>query len=241
MNHKKEDHQRPITVLLVDDHPVFRQGLRQILSMDDSLEVVGEVAAGDEALSRIAELTPDVVLLDVNLPKINGIQVASRLRGEGHKPAVIMLTAYNDRDQAIHAIRAGAAGYCSKDIEADKLVQIIHDVAKGLYFVENHSYDKTGIEEWVKNGIASLTGPYIEDPNEHFVPLSPREMEILRHVTLGNSNQEIAYQLKISHQTVKNHMTSILRKLDVQDRTQAAVYAIAHGWVRVDDALGEDK
>ncbi|HLA43769.1 MAG TPA: response regulator transcription factor, partial [Aggregatilineales bacterium] len=86
--------------------------------------------------------------------------------------------------------------------------------------------------------IAELTGPYVDEDGDYFMPLSPREMEILRYVTLGNSNQEIAYSLGISHQTVKNHMTSILRKLDVQDRTQAAVYAIAHGWVRVDDALG---
>jgi DNA-binding NarL/FixJ family response regulator len=237
MNQPKEKH--PITILLVDDHPVFRQGLRQLLALEADLQVLGEVSAGDEALSRIAELKPDVVILDVNIPKINGIQVAARSRAAAHSPAIIMITAYNDRDQAIHAIRAGAASYCSKDIEVDKLVQIIHNVAKGLFCVEGQVYDKAGIEDWITNGIASLTGPYVEDPNEHFVPLSPREMEILRHVTLGSSNQEIAYQLKISHQTVKNHMTSILRKLDVQDRTQAAVYAIAHGWVSVNDALGE--
>lgn len=229
----------PITVLLVDDHPVWRQGLRQILGLSSDIQVVGEVAAGDEALKRIAELRPQVVLLDVNLPQINGIQVTTQLKSDANRPAIIMLTAHDDREQAIHAIRAGAAGYCSKDIEPERLLEVIRQVAAGQYYVNETLYDHTGIEEWVQSGIAALAGHYVDDADEHFVPLSPREMEILRFVTLGHSNQEIAYHLKISHQTVKNHMTSILRKLDVQDRTQAAVYAIAHGWVRIDDALGE--
>ena len=229
---------KKITVLLVDDHPVWREGLRMIISLQDDIDVVGEVSAGDEALRSVAELKPDVVLLDVNLPQINGIQVTSRLKSSQDKPHIIMLTAYDDMEQALHAIRAGASGYCTKDIEPSLLIDIIRKVERGLYWVQNTVYDEAGIKQWVKSGIAELTGPYVDEDGDYFMPLSPREMEILRYVTLGNSNQEIAYSLGISHQTVKNHMTSILRKLDVQDRTQAAVYAIAHGWVRVDDALG---
>jgi DNA-binding NarL/FixJ family response regulator len=207
-----------ITVLLVDDHPVWREGLRQILTIQPDIEVIGEVAAGDEALRSIAELKPQVVLLDVNIPKINGIQVTSRLKSGKNTPGIIMLTAYDDREQTLHAIR---------------------QVSIGNYVVDSRTYDEQGIREWVSTGVENMSSPYVDEAGEHFVPLSPREMEILSYVTHGSSNQEIAYSLGISHQTVKNHMTSILRKLDVQDRTQAAVYAIAHGWVRVSDALGD--
>lgn len=208
-----------------------------VFRLDETIEVIGEVSAGDDALRSIAELQPDVVLLDVNIPKINGIQVVSQLKPNRKSPSVIMLTAYDDREQSLHAIRAGAAAYCSKDIEPSRLTEIIKNVAKGQYVVNGEAFSKDGITSWVNDGIEALTNPSVAS-NDHFVPLSPREMQILRHVTLGNSNLEIAYQLGISHQTVKNHMTSILRKLDVQDRTQAAVYAIAHGWVRVDETLG---
>jgi DNA-binding NarL/FixJ family response regulator len=227
-----------ITVLLVDDHPVWREGLRKIISLEQDIEVIGEVADGHQALSSIASLKPDVVLLDVNLPKVNGFQVVSGVKSQDSSPFIIILTGYDDREQALHAIRAGASGYCSKDIEPGQLVEIIRQVNQGNYVIQATLYDETGIQEWIQSGVETLSRPYMDEAGEQFMPLSPREMEILRHVTLGKSNQEIAFMLKISHQTVKNHMTSILRKLDVQDRTQAAVYAIAHGWVRVNDALG---
>lgn len=227
-----------ITVLLVDDHPLWREGLRQVLNLEIDIEVIGEVADGDQAIQRITELKPDVVLLDVNLPKVNGFQVVSGLKSQQDTPAIIILTAYDDREQALLALRAGAVGYCSKDIEPEQLVEIIRQVDQGYYVIQTMIYDESGIQEWVKSGLDALSRPYMGESGEQFMPLSPREMEILRYVTLGNSNQEIAFMLGISHQTVKNHMTSILRKLDVQDRTQAAVYAIAHGWVRVNDALG---
>jgi len=231
-----------ISVLLVDDHQIWREGLRLIINSYGDIEVIGEVDAGDEALRCVVELKPDVVLLDVNIPRINGIQVTSRLsKGSHAMPRIIMLTAYDDREQALHAIRAGAAGYCSKDIEANELMEIIRQVARNMYFVQNKLYDEEGIREWVNKGITELSNPYVDDGDEPFMPLSPREMEILNLVTMGSSNQEVAYALGISHQTVKNHMTAILRKLGVQDRTQAAVYAIVHGWVRVTDTLGDNE
>jgi DNA-binding NarL/FixJ family response regulator len=174
--------------------------------------------------------------LEVNIPKIHGIQVTTRLKSQANPPAIIVLTGHDDVEQAIHAIRAGAMGYCSKDVEPDSLMEGIRQVIQGQYFVRGTLYDKAGVEDWVKKGIASLGPHYVADGQEHFMPLTRREMQILRSVTHGRSNQEIAYHLHISHQTVKNHMTSILRKLDVQDRTQAAVYALAHGWVRLDEA-----
>jgi DNA-binding NarL/FixJ family response regulator len=129
-------------------------------------------------------------------------------------------------------MRSGGAAYCPKDIEPEDLVEIVRMAARGFYVVGSRVFDEEGLKNWLDAGVEAATGPYMVDPGEHFVPLSPREMEILQYVTQGRSNKEIAQLLGISHQTVKNHMTSILKKLDVRDRTQAAVYALRRGWVR---------
>jgi DNA-binding NarL/FixJ family response regulator len=130
-------------------------------------------------------------------------------------------------------MRSGAAAYCSKDITPDELIQVIRDVANGQHVVNGERMDERQLEEWIQSSVAAMSGPYIVDADEHFIPLSHREMEILQFVTDGLSNKEIAVKLNISQQTVKNHMTSILKKLHVEDRTQAAVNAIRRGWVRL--------
>lgn len=226
---------RNITLVLVDDHPVFRQGLRDIFAAEDDIRVVAEGASGEQGLELVYNLQPDVLVLDINLPGINGLQVTSRLKAEHAGTAVVLLTAYDDREQVLHAMRSGAAAYCPKDIEPEVLVDIVRTVARGLFVVGGRTFDEHGLKAWLNAGVEAATGPYMVDPNEHFVPLSPREMEILRYVTQGRSNKEIAQSLGISHQTVKNHMTSILKKLDVRDRTQAAVYALQRGWVRAQE------
>jgi DNA-binding NarL/FixJ family response regulator len=132
-------------------------------------------------------------------------------------------------------MRAGASAYCPKEIEPDKLIEIIRQVNLGRYVVNGQVMGQDAVDEWIDKGVREIAGPYYSDLDNTFSPLSPREMEILQHVTRGLSNKEIANILKISHQTVKNHMTSILRKLAVEDRTQAAVFALRRGWVRVDD------
>ncbi len=224
-----------IGIVIVDDHPLFREGVRNVLAAEEDLLVVAEGTSGDQALDLVREHKPRVALVDVNLPNLNGIQVTRQIVAERINTAVVLLTAYDDVEQVMHAFRAGAAAYCSKDIQAGKLVDVIRHAARGFYIVGDQVFDAAGVESWLSQGMEALRRPHLNGEAEAFAPLSPREMEILQFVTRGLSNKEIASRLGISHQTVKNHMTAILHKLDVEDRTQAAVYALRHGWVRLQD------
>lgn len=226
---------RKLNVLIVDDHPMFRDGLQRALELEDDLEVVGTCDDGERALTVARTLRPDVVLLDINLPGMNGLQVSRQLKSERPALAIVVLTAYHDSQQVLHAMRAGASAYCVKDITPDRLVEIIHDASRGYYTVGDLRMDGDALQHWINENVEAIAGGYGADAGEHFIPLSPREMEILEFVTHGLSNKEIATRLRISQQTVKNHMTSILKKLNVQDRTQAAVTALRHGWVRLQD------
>lgn len=227
---------KTINVLIVDDHPLFRDGLQRALDMEEDIVVVGHCADGEEVLGSTRHLQPDVILLDINLPSMNGIQVTRQLKAERAGGAVVLLTAHHDVAQIFHAMRAGASAYCAKTISPTKLVDIIRDVASGLFIIDEERLDERALEAWISTHIEAMSGPYMIDPDEHFIPLSPREMEILQFVTHGLSNKEIATRLGISQQTVKNHMTSILKKLNVEDRTQAAVTALRYGWVRLEDS-----
>ncbi len=241
MNIREERHKqrRSIAVLIVDDHPLFRDGLSKAVELEDDIRVVGQCADGEEALRESQRLQPDVVLLDINLPGLNGLQVTRQIKAENAQIAVVVVTAYHDSQQVIHAMRTGASAYCSKDIIPDELIAIIRDVAAGFYVVGDERLSERDFKSWISATVEAATGPYAIDPEDHFVPLSPREMEILQFVVKGLSNKEIAKVLRISHQTVKNHMTSILKKLNVQDRTQAAVTALRYGWVRIQDTDSE--
>ena len=226
---------QPITVMLVDDHPVFRQGLRRVLESEDDLDVTAEVADGLEALRVAQELAPNVILLDINLPGMNGLQVARSLKDTVMDTNIIMLTAYHDDQQVFHAIRAGASAYFPKDVSPRRLIEAIRLVHQGSYVVEDRVLEKPQVGQWLLAQFEKVEGADTESPGALLVPLSPREMEILQHIARGKSNKEIAYELGISRQTVKNHMTSILRKLAVNDRTQAAIYALRRGWIRLQD------
>jgi len=223
-----------IKVLIVDDHPLFRQGLKDLLDTDPIMNVIGEAADGEVAIETVYDSKPDVILMDINLPTINGLQVTRKIKTQFADVKVIMITGYDDAEQVFHAFRVGASAYCPKDVTPEALTNIIQAVVAGKYAVGEKimSYDE--LLSWIEQKIGRFSGPLAGDNDELFVPLSPREMEILEHVTKGLSNKEIAYKLGISHQTVKNHMTAILRKLRVDDRTQAAVYALRHGWVRLE-------
>ncbi len=221
-----------IAVLIVDDHPLFRQGLRDVLSAEDDLEVIGEAEDGERALAKVKALKPDVVIMDVNIPSLNGIQATKRLKSDWTDVAVIILTAYDDDEQIYHAVRAGASAYYPKDVAPDTLIEAIRLVNRGKYVIDQELLDAEEVEAWLEEAIDRFG---VVRGDVQLSPLSPREMEILHTITRGLSNKEIAYTLGISHQTVKNHITSILRKLDVEDRTQAAVFALKRGWVRLQD------
>ena len=224
-----------ITVLIVDDHQIFRHGLRDSMSLDDSIQVVGEASNGEMALQMARELSPRVVLTDVNLPGLNGLQLVQRIRKEAPGVRTVVLTAYDDDEQLYHAIRSGAHAYFSKDVSPSRIVEVVHQVSLGQYVVGDAVMSEDEIAPWLLRASERFAITSGDELQEAFVPLSPREMEIIRYITRGLSNKMIAHRLGISHQTVKNHMTSILRKLDVEDRTQAAIYAIRHGWVHLQD------
>jgi DNA-binding NarL/FixJ family response regulator len=223
-----------ITVMIVDDHPLVLQGLQRVLENEPDVAVVGAAKNGEDALDMAQELMPDVVLLDINLPTINGMQVTRLLKEDLPNVAVIMLTAYHDESQVMHAVRAGASAYYPKDVTVDELLDAIRQVSQGLYVIEENVLGKPELAEWITERFEEI-GAFWEGAEDMFMPLTDREMEILGLITRGMSNKQVALELGISHQTVKNHMTSILRKLAVNDRTQAAVYALRKGWIRLED------
>lgn len=229
-----------IPVLIVDDHPLFLQGLRRVLEQQEDIDVVGAATDGEEALELARRLTPDVVLLDINLPSMNGLQVARQLKAELPSIAVILLTAYHDENQVLHAVRAGASAYYPKDVTPDALIDAIRQVSQGFYVIEEHILSKPELATWITERFAEL-GSMWEGAEEMWMPLSDREMDILHSIARGLSNKQVALELGISHQTVKNHMTSILRKLAVNDRTQAAIYALRKGWIRLQDTVTEEE
>jgi DNA-binding NarL/FixJ family response regulator len=223
---------KKIRLLIVDDHPLFRQGVADTLALESDLQVIGQASDGEEALQALREIRPDVAVIDVNLPGLNGQQVTQQVAAEKLETRVILLTAYHDAEQQVHAIQVGAAAYCTKDVEPERLVEVIRLVANGLYVVGERELEQDEMEVWLLSQADSAPRPY-SDLQEPFEPLSVREMEVLGCITRGLSNKEIASALGISHQTVKNHVTAILRKLGVEDRTQAALYALRKGWVRL--------
>ena len=225
---------KKISVMIVDDHPLFRQGLRRVIEAEDDMEVIIEVGDGEEALRLAQKMVPDVIMMDVNIPKVNGLQVTRSLKGNLPNIGVIILTAYHDDEQIFHAIKAGAGAYYPKDVTPRKLVEAIRQVSQGNYVIEDNVLAKSQVASWLLKQFEQMA-TFGASPDELFIPLSPREMEILQLIAQGYSNKEIAHELGISRQTVKNHMTSILRKLSVNDRTQAALYALQRGWIRLQD------
>jgi DNA-binding NarL/FixJ family response regulator len=225
---------KDITLLIVDDHPLFRQGVADALALEQGFRVVGQAADGKHALELIRDLDPDIAVLDVNLPEMNGQQITHQVNQEKLRTRILLLTGYDDVEQAIHAAHAGAAAYCAKDIQPQGLVSVIREVANGKYVIGGNVFNRRELDEWLEGQMEGARRSYSE-PGSPFHPLSDREMEVLSCVVRGMSNKEIAGLLGISHQTVKNHVTSILRKFGVEDRTQAVVYALKRGWVKLQD------
>lgn len=224
----------PINILIVDDHPLFRSGIRWSLEQHPQFVIVGEASDGSEALRLADELSPDVILVDLSLPGMNGLEVARALKRRQPQAGVIILTMHQDDEQLFNAIRAGASAYCTKDIEPEQLIDTIVRVARGEYLINEMVLSRPFVASRVLDQFRELSR-LDRTASGFFSPLTPREIEILDCVARGYSNKEIAQVLNISDQTVKNHITSILRKLQVNDRTQAVIYALRHGWIKLED------
>jgi DNA-binding NarL/FixJ family response regulator len=225
---------KEITLVVVDDHPLFRQGVVDALSLEPGFRVVGQAASGADAIAMIRSLRPTVAIVDINLPGMNGQQVTHQVVQEKLPTRVMLLTAYDDHEQIIHSAWSGAAAYCSKELDPSRLVSAVKEVVSGRFVIEERVYSPSEFERWLEDEMEKARHLYSE-PGSPFHPLSDREMEVLSCVVRGMSNKEIANSLGISHQTVKNHVTSILRKFGVEDRTQAVVYALKRGWVKLYD------
>jgi DNA-binding NarL/FixJ family response regulator len=208
---------RAIRVLIVDDQALFREGLRTLLSVQADIDVVGEAGDGIEAIQECARLKPAVVLMDMLMPRLDGVETTRRLHTEQPECRVIILTTFDDDDYVFDGLRAGALGYLLKDAPSEKLLEAIRAAARGESFLQPSVAAKV---------VAEFSRLAHHPPDVELVePLSEREREVLRLLSSGASNREIAEALVIAHGTVKNHVTSILGKLGVRDRTQAAIKA----------------
>jgi DNA-binding NarL/FixJ family response regulator len=219
-------------ILLVDDHALFRVGMRQTLQHESDFDVVGEAEDGREAFTMAVELNPDIILLDLSLPAPGGIETTHRIKREVPSVGIVALAVAEDEDQLFEAIKAGAAAFLLKDIGPDDLVTIIRRVRAGEYLINDKVFSRPTVASRVLKEFRELA-VYGQEAAPIFAPLSPREVEILDNIAKGMTNKQVAYALSISEQTVKNHMSSILRKLSVNDRTQAVVYAMKQGWIRI--------
>lgn len=207
-----------IRVLIADDHHVVRRGLMFFLKTQKDMDIVGEATNGREAVEMTKTLKPDVVLMDLVMPEMDGIQATKRIKTKFPQVQVLMLTSFSDRDHVIPALKAGAAGYQLKDIEPDDLAEAIRKLMRG----ENTLHPDATTQLEKESELVEMR------PHEEH-PLTPREQDVLSELTKGKSNKEIASSLFVTEKTVKTHISNIFTKLQVQDRTQAALYAVKHG------------
>jgi DNA-binding NarL/FixJ family response regulator len=221
-----------VKILIVDDHALFRVGIRNILEREPDLEVVAEADDGRTALDAAFATNPDVILMDLSLPAPGGIETTQRVKRELPSAAIVVLSTEEDEDALFESIKAGAAAFILKDIAPEDLVMIIRRVVAGEYLINDKVFSKPAVASRVLKEFRELA-VYGQEAAPIFAPLSPREVEILDNIAQGMTNKQVAYALSISEQTVKNHMSSILRKLSVNDRTQAVVYAMRQGWIRM--------
>ncbi len=208
----------PIRVLIVDDHGVVREGLRAYLELEPDIQVIGEARDGQEAVRRASELQPDVVLMDLVMPNMGGVDATTRIKEQQPHVHVIVLTSFLEDDQVVPAIKAGATSYLLKDVAASDLARAIRAARAGQ--AQLHP-------EVARRLMQQVTAPRKPDAGAQ---LTEREREVLRLLADGRSNKEIARALVVSERTVKGHVSNILGKLGLQDRTQAALYAVRHGF-----------
>lgn len=214
-----------IRILIADDHAVVREGTRQFLEREDDLEVVGEAADGEEAIRLVGSLNPDVAIMDISMPNIDGIEATRQIKAKYPKVAVLILSAYDDDQFVFSLLEAGAAGYLLKSVRGNELVNAIREVSAG------ESVLHPTIARKVLNRFTHITG---ETQKQKQDVLTEREIEVLQLAAQGSSNQEIADNLYLSLRTVQSHLNHIFNKLQVSSRTEAVVHALKEGWVTLD-------
>jgi DNA-binding NarL/FixJ family response regulator len=207
-----------IKVLLVDDHPVVRSGIRTLIEQVPDIDVIGEASTGAEALKMTRELTPDVLLLDMEMPDISGNQVANQLLKEGTSVRILALSAHDDKQYIQELLSIGAAGYLVKEEVPEAIIEAVRGVARGE-------------QGWVSRRIAAQLSSWMREDVQERTQLTPREIEVLKTVVAGKTNQEIGLTLGISEKTVEKHLEGIFTKLGVASRVEAAVLAIREGYV----------
>jgi DNA-binding NarL/FixJ family response regulator len=207
-------------VLIVDDQTLFRSGLAKLLESDERIEVTGQASDGEEAVQMASRLQPDVVLMDLKMPKLDGVEATRKITAEHPGTRVLILTTFDAENHFIQALKAGARGYVLKDSEPDAIVSAILAVVSGESVMATPVADKV---------LEMLTGNVT--PKEFYDGLTPREIEILKLLAAGMANKQIAYKLKISEKTVRNHVSNTYEKLGIYDRSQAVLYAVRKGLV----------
>ena len=223
--------EKAIRIVLADASRLTTLGIMQVLEKEADMEILAVVTDGEEAVAKTIELEPDILIIEVDLPQLTGIKATQRVRRELPHVGVVILTALEEEQTLFDAIRAGAAAYLHKDCDPKELVESIRKVRSGQFIINEKIFAKPAVATKVLAEFRELS-VYGPGSSRVFAPLSPREVQILDNIAQGMTNKEVAYTLAISEQTVKNHMSSILRKLSVNDRTQAVVYAMRQGWIK---------
>ncbi len=223
-----------IRVIVIDEQPLFRAGIRATLESMGDCQIVGESVDMAEVLELARVHNPDVALIDTGLLASDPLEIARQARHLVPRMAIIMLTPSEDEERLFQSIKVGAAAYYTRNITPDNLMDAVRKVSNGEYLIQDDVLSKPQLASRVLKSFRELTVEEEEsEAKDLYSPLSTREVEILDYIARGNSNKEIAKSLKISDQTVKNHITSILKKLSVNDRTAAVVHALRHGWIKM--------
>jgi DNA-binding NarL/FixJ family response regulator len=224
-------------VLLVEDHPMYRQGVKRLLEESGRFQVVAEAVNGHDAIHLADIHHPEIVLIDVQLPGVTGLKIARVLRKQHHNMKLVFLSMHLDDTRLFDAIRAGAVAFLTKDIDQDSLIDALRRVALGENLINQLILSRPQLAWKVLSEYRQMTNEATENKDREIafaaLPLSAREIEVLDCVAQGFSNKEIADELFVTEQTVKNHMTSVLRKLDVNDRVQAVLFAVKNGWIEI--------